>query len=1122
MAAMSAERNLLFGLLALQNGLIDQGQLVAAFQAWTRERARPLAEHLANRGDLDPDQRAGVETMVRLHLNKYGGSAEKSLAAFSAGRATRESLAALADTDPGHTLTQLTSGSEGDAERTASYSVGTATNDGERFRILRLHASGGLGAVFVALDTELNREVALKQILELHADDPTRRQRFLVEAEVTGGLEHPGIVPVYSLGTYADGRPYYAMRFIRGESLKEAIDRFHSGESLEAQPGRRSLEFRNLLRRFLDVCNAIEYAHSRGVLHRDIKPGNIVVGRHGETLVVDWGLAKPLGHAEPGHDPAERTLMPHPASGSAETLPGSALGTPAYMSPEQAEGALDRLGPRSDVYSLGATLYCLLIGKAAFEGEVGDVLKAVHKGDFLPPREHRPSIDKALDAICLKAMATGPQDRYGSARALGEEIERWMADEPVVAYAEPIGARARRWARRHHTAVVSSAWLLVASVIGLSAGLALLRAKQRETEVARANAVTNYGDALRAHRAADVARRDAETNFARAMDAVETMLVRVSQKHLVNLPHFEPVRRQLLEDALAFNQEFLARSGGSQAVVLQAARAYRFAGVIHRQLGQRALARQELAQASDLLRRLAESPERDLELAAVHHARAEVATDDRLRPEAIDELRRGLAVLGPLQEYSLEAHARRALLTQEAESQSLVGSQLSFQNQFAEARDAFRRARSVLEHSLAADPLDESSRYRLSTVENNEAILEILRDDRATAVEHLRRAIRLQEELLRSTPDAVHYRRDQANSSALLATSLGRLGRVAEGFEAGRRAIDLFARLAADYPTIPEYRFQVAASHHNLATALAENGRFETARGEFLLAIEALGALIRREPGNPAYVRDMANSHMWLGSVERSLRRYDESARQITRASDLFAEAARLRPNEPDYRFGVAAAEHNRAWSLELAGRLDLADQGFRRSQQVLGELLAKSPGNPLYLRDLASSTAALGQCLLACGEQARGFAELTRALELCDGLLSRSPSDANYLENRGRVLILLGRLDDASRVAESLASLPDPEGKRLYTAACVLASNLSRPGRDPLAAARVIPDRVDYLADRAMTYLTRAVTRGFSDRAQIETEEELDGLRARADFPAVLDLLLDRGFPVDPFATSD
>src|SRR5437868_4471590 len=175
------------------------------------------------------------------------------------------------------------------------------------------------------------------------------------------------------------------MRFIRGDSLKEAIEAFHADERMKSDPSRRSLELRKLLRRFLDVCNAIEYAHSRGVLHRDIKPGNIIIGRHGETLVVDWGLAKATGQADPGS--AERTLMPSSAGGSAETRAGSALGTPSYMSPEQAEGQLDRLGPRSDVYSLGATLYCLLTGRPPFEGDdIGEVLRKVQRGDFPAPR----------------------------------------------------------------------------------------------------------------------------------------------------------------------------------------------------------------------------------------------------------------------------------------------------------------------------------------------------------------------------------------------------------------------------------------------------------------------------------------------------------------------------------------------------------------------------------------------------------------------------------------------------------------------------------------------------------------------------------------------------------------
>lgn len=448
--------------------------------------------------------------------------------------------------------------------------------NGSRYRKIRPFARGGLGEVSVAEDLELHREVALKEIQPKYANDAETRTRFVLEAEVTGNLEHPGIVPIYGLGKTSDGRPYYVMRFIRGASLKEAADRLHNRpqNTLSEHGGSRehtqaklrpdlsssgSIEFRKLIGRFVDVCNAIDYAHSRGVLHRDLKPSNVMLGDYGETLVVDWGLAKfnETVLSYPNLDGKVLSDLKTKYDSIGPTQIGSTVGTPAFMSPEQAAGQIDSLGPASDVYGLGATLYYLLTGKPPVEGdEIELVLQRAIAGEIKAPREIFPGIAKPLEAICLKALAKEPSNRYATTRELADDVEAWLADAVVSSYPEPFIPRVKRWIKQHQALAAAAAVLVVTSTMGLAVISSILNGKnsqlsQKNTELIAARDRAQSNEQL--------ARQQSEI-------ALQTMAAVIGdvQKSLRELSGEGNVRQRILTTMLSqlqqLSTEFLSKS----------------------------------------------------------------------------------------------------------------------------------------------------------------------------------------------------------------------------------------------------------------------------------------------------------------------------------------------------------------------------------------------------------------------------------------------------------------------------------------------------------------------------------------------------------------------------------
>jgi tetratricopeptide (TPR) repeat protein/tRNA A-37 threonylcarbamoyl transferase component Bud32 len=907
---MNIERDLLFGVLAFQGGAVDADGLAEACTAWADEKSLPLADLLVSRGLITDQQRMAIEDLVVSEIDAHGGNPRASLEAVIDGR----SLAAIRDVTGSNGSLQaklkLRSLVEADDVVIAKLSPSEAENK-ERYTLTHLHAKGGMARVWLARDSSLGRQIALKELRPDQVDNSVVCSRFLREARITAQLEHPGIVPVYEV---SEGNvPYYTMRFVQGRTLSAAIRAYQKKRTAGKTNPVGLVE---LLTAFVGICRTVAYAHSRGIIHRDLKGQNIILGEFGEVMVLDWGLAKCIGlgsHASCQHDGATATVAA--PTDPDETLQGQLLGTPAFMAPEQASGRHDLVDERSDVYGLGAILYEILTGRPPFTGPKASevVYKVCHEAPT-PPRQIVSDMAPgfvALEAICLKTLEKRPEHRYASAVELAQEVQRWLADEPVRAFPERWTVRVLRWGRRHRTIVSAAAALLVTTAVALAVSTVLVAREAREAQA--------QGDQAR-----------------RAVG----LLTRVSEIGLED--QLDPIQQEFLDNALDYYEQFTGRIGSSPTIRLEHARAYQQMGNIERKLGRLSESERVYRRAIETLKPLA----RDREIG--HEVRRVLARTYTLLADLLVRGGDNKGQADPLYQQAVELQLALAGLPKATpEDQLHLGQTLKSRADLMRRKGRLGPAKSAYDEAIAALNQGQGSDAGRNQIRND---LALAYDARGWVYRELgaldaaendyRRAVELLELLVREFPTVPGHREALARAYNSLGMIEERTGLLADAELYYRRELPLADRLVQDYPDRPEYHRVLARTLSNLGNVLARK-RDPEADSVLHRAVEVNRPLAAKYRDDPQIRFDLAKDFHCLGVRQIELAHPETAIGLFRQAQPISESLVKKFPDEPRYAELLAQHHESLGSSLSALGQPE-ADQNFRTANSIYEELVTK------------------------------------------------------------------------------------------------------------------------------------------------------------------------------------
>ncbi|HWU91482.1 MAG TPA: serine/threonine-protein kinase, partial [Kofleriaceae bacterium] len=935
-------------------------------------------------------------------------------------------------------------------------------------------ARGGMGRIVAAEDQRLGRRVALKELLEPAGEQLSRFQR---EALITARLQHPGIVPVYEAGRWPTGEPFFAMKLVSGRPLDRVI------------ADARSLDERlALLPRIAAAADAIAYAHSQRVVHRDLKPANVLIGDFGETVVIDWGLAKDLDAGDgPASQPAfvpTSTLPSGPrakksgsgrrASRSTEastlTVAGAVMGTPAYMAPEQARG--EPVDQRADVFALGAMLYHLLAGVPPYNARTAtDVIAAAALGKVVPLDERERRAPQELVAIVERAMAQVPGDRYENAGELAEEVRRFMTGQLVSAHRYTALQRVTRFVKRHRAAVAISIFAAITIAVGGTVAVRRIVEERDNADRERTLAVTRQ--------------KAAEKLIDEVLDDMKERLAKIGRIDLMT---------NLGGEIRTYYKTLSKVPGGMPTSDLdRMARAVDLVGLAERDSGEpdRALetwtvARSLLAGAvgADLspatLFKRAMIARLDFRIGTIHQLRGENGPANAAYAKAKAEYE---ALLG-------EAPADHQILIHAAENLDQIGDLRRNVGKLGDALREYTEARSLRQRAssqTASRPSEET--IELSTSHLKIGSIHQARGESALALTEYGEALRLLKAQLASRPDDVDVKEKVLKVQDALADLHRLLGDLKRAAETYQEAILLWNGLVQRDPQNTEWKRRRGITLADLGFTLLDSGDFKSGLEQLDRAIESQQQLTARDPKNTAWIMDLSQSYtragdgyIYIGVIDEGIARYNASL-------ELRSKLAQREPAHAPYPRSVAWAYSKLGNAYASKNELPRALEAHEKALEIRAKLVGDAPSQVGFTNELASSEVTLGRLLIArdrkrAGELIAAGLERARALVAADainaewkrtlvqGLLARAElagaagdRDARKAALAGALAISTAAADHAPQsvhwagfAAEAQAGLAEVAAAAGDPAGAAAAWKAVRERLEPLASAGRLP----------------------------------------------------------------